>query len=149
MLSDAVTVELIADLVHLHPATLQLTYRLKGRDKIVLVTDAIRAKCLGDGVFDLGGPAIEVHQQVARLNEKTLAGSVLTLCAAAKNMRTSTDCSLEDLIHFTAVNPAKSLHVFDRKGSIAIGKEADLIVVDDALNVKLTLCRGVIAYKNY
>ena len=141
LLADTVTAELILDGVHLHPAIARLAYQVKGVDKIVLVTDAMRAKCLADGCYDLGGQEVDVAAGEARLADGTLAGSVLTMPSALQNVLKFTGCELADALKMVAGNPAKVLGVYDRKGSLAVGKDADVVVLDDELNVVMT-CRG-------
>lgn len=147
LLSDVCT-EMILDGVHLHPAIVQLVLKIKAREKIILVTDAMRAKCLPDGVYELGGQTVTVKQHVARLADGTLAGSTLKMCTALKNLLDFTGCSLHDAIQFVTLNPAKLLNIADRKGSIAIGKDADLVVLDENYRVVLTLRQGEIVYNN-
>ncbi len=148
LLSDAVMGELIVDGVHLHPAIVELALKLKSKNNLVLVTDAMRAKCLGEGVYDLGGQTVEVKKGIAQLEDGTLAGSVLQMSTAIKNMLQFTQCTLADAVQMAAENPAKELGIFAKKGSIASGKEADLVVLDEKLNVVLTLCGGQVVYQN-
>ena len=147
LLSEKISTELIVDGVHLHPAIVKLALKLKSNDKIILVTDAIRAKCLCDGTYDLGGQSVDVKNGVASLKDGTLAGSVLRMPTAIQNILQFTDCTLLDAIKMTSENPAKILGIFNKKGSIALKKEADLVVLDDKLNVVLTLRGGRIAYQ--
>jgi len=148
LLDDRVTAELIVDGIHVHPAIVKLAFQLKGRDRLVLITDAMRAKHLGDGSFELGGQQVTVKDGEARLANGSLAGSVLKMNVAVKNMLSYTGCGLEDAVKMTSENPAKELGIFDRKGSIAEGKDADLVVLDENYQVVLTLCRGRIAYRS-
>lgn len=150
LMSERVVAELIADTHHLHPAMLNLVYRLKGKKRCVLVTDAMRAQCLKNGEYDLGGQFVTVRDGMAHLSEhpEVLAGSVVTQIEAAKNMQAATQCTLNDIVTMTAETPAKSLNLFDRKGSVAVGKDADLVLIDQDFNIKMTLCRGEIVYKN-
>ncbi len=147
LLSKDVSTEIIVDRNHLHAAIVQLIYAMKGSEKTVLVTDSMRAKCLGDGQYDLGGQDVHVENHVARLPNGTLAGSTLTMSQAIKNMMTITDCTLRDCIKMTSENPAKMLNLFSKKGSIAPSKDADLVVLDDHLNVVLTVRGGHIVYQ--
>ncbi len=146
LLAEKVSAELIVDGFHLHPAIVQLALKLKGKEKIVLVTDAMRAKCLQDGCYDLGGQDVYVKQGRAQLADGTLAGSVLRMPSAVQNMLNFTGCELPDALAMAAENPAKILKVFDRKGSIAAQKDADLVVLNERLEVVLTLCGGNIVY---
>lgn len=147
LLDHRITAELIVDGIHVHPAIIKLAYISKGKEKIVLVTDAMRAKCLGNGNFTLGGQPVTVKDGKACLKDRTLAGSVLKMCNAAVNMMKFSDCDLNDIIMMSAQNPAKELRIFNRKGSIAKEKDADLVVLNEKYQVVLTLCRGTIAYQ--
>jgi N-acetylglucosamine-6-phosphate deacetylase len=146
LLSERVQVELIVDGLHLHPAIVQLVLKTKGKENIVLVTDAMRAKCLGDGRYDLGGQTVTVETGQARLADGTLAGSVLPMSVAIQNTMQFTGCDLQDAIKMASENPAKALGVFDQKGSIAPGKDADLVILDDAMHVIMTWCEGQLTY---
>ncbi len=147
-LLEDVWTELIVDGVHLHPAIVKLILKMKSRDNIVLITDAIRATCLMNGVYDLGGQEVTVKENSATLADGTLAGSVLRLPQAVKNMLEFTQCDLLDAVTMASENPAKALGVFDKKGSIAIDKDADLVVLDEHLNVVMTMCSGRVVYQS-
>ncbi len=148
LLNPGVLAELIADGYHCHPAALDLAFRLKGKEGLVLVTDAMRAKCCGStGPFDLGGQTVMVHEGAARLKNGVLAGSVLTMTQAVKNMLRFTPLTLDDLIYLTSINPAKALRIDEKKGTIFPGKDADLAVLDDHLEVVLTVSNGRIIYQ--
>src|SRR5205823_4882461 len=86
LLAEQITAELIVDGMHLHPAIVELALRIKGIERLLLVTDAMRAKCLGDGQYDLGGQRVDVHEGKASLADGTLAGSTLRMPQALKNM---------------------------------------------------------------
>ncbi len=146
LLAKKVSTELIADGVHLHPAMLQLTLQMKGAEKIVLVTDAMRAKCMRDGKYDLGGQAVVVTNGVARLADGTLAGSTLKMSAALKNILQFTQCDLQTALRFVTENPARVLNIFQHKGSLAVGKDADFVVLDDEMNVVLTVSEGRVVF---
>lgn len=144
--SDAVTAEVIVDGHHLHPATCKLTLRSKGVSKLVLVSDAMRGKCMGNGHFELGGQEVIVAHGKATLADGTLAGSVLSIPKAIKNMMNFTDCSLEDAIIMATMNPAHQLKLNATKGSIEVGKHADLVVLDEHLKVALTMREGEVIF---
>lgn len=148
LLHDELTAEMIVDGVHIHPEIVKLTYKQKGKDKIILITDSMRAKWLEDGVSSLGGQKVIVKDGKALLENGALAGSTLKMNDALTNMMAFTGCSLEDVITMGAYNPAKQIGVLDRKGSIKTGKDADLVVLDDNNKVILTICRGIIAAKS-
>lgn len=142
LLSEKINAEIIVDGLHLHPAVVDLALRLKGKDKLMLVTDAMRAKCLRDGEYDLGGQNVSVRSRVATLADGTLAGSTLTMPEAIKNMMQFTGCKLEDAIRMASFNPARTLKMEKRKGSIAEGKDADLVVMNPSLEVVMTMREG-------
>jgi N-acetylglucosamine-6-phosphate deacetylase len=142
LLAEAVSVELIVDGVHLHSALVELTWRMKGNDKVLLVTDAMRATCLGDGEYELGGQIVEVIAKKALLRDGTLAGSTLRMLQSVKNMVQFSKCTLAEAIRMASYNPAKALGVLSRKGSIEIGKDADLVVLNADLKVQMTMREG-------
>lgn len=148
LLHDEVKCEMIVDGIHIAPKMVKFAYKNKGSEGSILVTDAMRAKCLGAGMYDLGGQEVIVNEERAVLKDGTLAGSILKLNDAVRNMMKFTDCSLQDITEMTAVNPAKQINVFDRKGSIKAGKDADVVVVNEQLEVIMTFCRGRLAYSN-
>lgn len=139
--------ELIADGIHVTKEMLQIIYNQMGSDRLILITDAMRAKGLEPGDYELGGQPVKVTEDRAVLEDGTLAGSILTMDAAAKLMLELDGVGWHDIIRMASVNPAKQVGMFDRKGSIAKGKDADLVIVDDGFNIKFTICRGVIAYE--
>lgn len=145
-LEDALITEIIVDRIHSHPRAVELMYRLKGASSIILITDAMRAKGLQPGIYDLGGQEVQVSDEDARLIDGTLAGSILTMENAAKNMREITGCSLSEMVQMTSTNAAKQLGII-RKGKIVAGNDADLTILDRDWNVQLTICRGEIAYR--
>lgn len=146
LLHDDLKAEIIVDGIHVHPQIVKLAYQSKGRDGLILISDSMRAKWLEDGHYDLGGQLVTVNNGKAVLKNGTLAGSVLKLSDAVKNILKFTGCSLEDAIVMASVNPAKQLGIYNEKGSLTIGKDADLVIFDDDFNVVMTLCRGIPAY---
>ncbi len=147
LLANEVMAEMIADGKHLHAALYEIAYRVKGKERLLLVTDAMRAKCMSDGCYELGGQEVHVTDGKATLANGTLAGSVLCMPDAIKNIMKYTDCSLEDAIRMASYNPAHKLNLTSRKGSIEVGKDADLVVLSDKLNVKLTMLGGVVVFE--
>lgn len=147
LLHDELQAELIADGVHVHPKAMEVLYRSKGAEKITLVTDSLRAKGLPDGTYDLGGQDVSVKNGEARLPNGSLAGSTLKMHNGVKNMIEMLEVSIEEAVQMASTNPAKKLGVFDRKGSIEVGKDADLVVLNSNYEVLMTICRGKIAYK--
>lgn len=148
LLLEELYAELIVDGIHVCPEMIQLAYQSKKSEKLILITDSMRAKCLQNGNYDLGGQLVIVKDGTAELQNGTLAGSVLKLDDAMKNMlHYCDDCTLEDVINMTSRNPAKQLNISHRKGSIAVGKDADIVVLDDHYEVLMTFCRGVLSYQ--
>ncbi|WP_026695855.1 N-acetylglucosamine-6-phosphate deacetylase [Peribacillus kribbensis] len=148
LLRDELKAEIIADGVHVNPEMIKLAYKQKGKEGIILITDSMRAKCLKNGHYDLGGQDVTVEGGKAVLSDGTLAGSILKLGQGVKNIAAFTGCQIEDAVEMAAVNPAKQLNVFDRKGSISKGKDADIVILDENNDIYMTLCRGQIAYVN-
>lgn len=146
LLAHEVTGELIADGKHLHPAIYELALRVKGKDKLLLVSDAMRAKCMQDGCYELGGQEVTVKAGKAVLADGTLAGSVLSIPEAIKNIMKFTGCNLEDAIHMASYNPANKLKLSSKKGTIEVGKDADLVVLNENLDVKLTMRGGRVVF---
>ncbi|WP_160725906.1 N-acetylglucosamine-6-phosphate deacetylase [Bacillus sp. USDA818B3_A] len=146
-LRDELKAEIIVDGVHVCPEMVKLAFKQKRSEGLLLITDAMRAKCLKNGKYDLGGQDVFVKDGKAVLENGTLAGSTLKMGCAVKNMLTFTGCTLNEAIEMASVNPAKQLNVYDRKGSIAPGKDADIVILDDQLEVFMTFCRGVLAFK--
>lgn len=145
LMSD-VYCELIADTIHSDAQIFQFVLDNKGSDQVVLITDSMRAGCMKDGNYDLGGQPVIVKNGVARLVDGRLAGSVLTLNQGIKAFYDYTDISLPRAIHLATLNPAKSIGISESKGSLEIGKDADIIILDDKLNCQLTICEGRIVY---
>jgi len=112
-----------------------------------MITDSMRAKCLKNGVYDLGGQDVSVADGKALLADGTLAGSILKMNDSVKNILEAADISLSDAVQMASVNPAKQLNVYDRKGSISVGKDADITILSNEYKVEMTFCRGEIAYK--
>ena len=143
---DGVFTELIADKVHVNENLFQFVLDNKGRDRVVLISDSMRAGCKQDGIYDIGGQDAHVLDGVARLVDGTLAGSVLTLNQAVRNFYESTNATLFEAIHMAALNPATSINIAHRKGSLEIDKDADVILLDDDFNCHLTLVKGSVVF---
>ena len=139
--------EVIADGIHLHPAVIRILSKLKLPEKMVLVTDAMRAAGLEDGEYDLGGLNVIKRGQEARLEDGTLAGSTLTLQRAVQNAVNLVGLTIVDAVAMAATNPAKLLGLSD-KGLIGVGKDADLTLLTPQLEVRETIIGGEIVYSN-
>lgn len=141
-LSDArVSCELIADTFHVHKGLFRLVAKAKG-DKLTLVTDCTRAGGMPDGEYTLGGQPIFVHGIECRLKDGTIAGSVLRLNEAVRNMLDNTDLAVNEAVNMASLNPAMRIGIADKKGSIEPGKDADFAIVDERFNVQRTILSG-------
>ncbi|MFJ3882369.1 N-acetylglucosamine-6-phosphate deacetylase [Streptomyces sp. NPDC090077] len=140
---ERVTVELINDGTHLHPAMLELAFHHAGAHRVALITDAMDAAGFGDGTYHLGPLEVEVKDGVARLVEGgSIAGSTLTLDTAFKRSVTVDRLPVESVVQAISANPAKLLGLYDEVGSLEPGKYADLVVLDAAFDVKGVMRRG-------
>ena len=143
---DELACELVADNIHVHPAAMRLLYAAKGADKVVLVTDAVRATGLPDGAYQVGDqPAIHMDGAI-RLADGTLAGSVLTMDRALHNLQAATGRPLAELWPATSRNAARAVGVDDAKGSLEPGKDADLVLLDPELRVIATVAEGALVH---
>lgn len=147
LLLKELTVELIADGIHVHPKMIDLVFRLKDLDHAVLITDSMRAKWLPDGESELGGQKVFVSDGKATLEDGTLAGSILKLNQGVKHVMEFANLTLPEVVKLVTMNPAKELGLHHRKGSIEAGKDADLVVLNEKYDPILTICRGGIAFK--
>ncbi|HEX6340471.1 N-acetylglucosamine-6-phosphate deacetylase [Umezawaea sp.] len=140
---ERVTVELICDLVHLHPTTVRLAARHAGTGRTVLITDAIAAAGVGDGVYDVGGLEVRVVDGVPTLaGGGSLAGSTLTMDAAFRNAVTSCGLSIVEASRAASTRPAALLGLSDRTGELRAGLAADLVVLDAELRPRDVMSRG-------
>lgn len=139
-------VEVIADGIHLHPAILQLIYRLKGAEKMGLISDCIMAGGLNDGKYRLGMLDVDVKQGIARTESGSLAGSTLTLEKAVANLIELAGIPALEAVNTASLRPAEFLGVDDELGSIKVGKRACLTVVDSDYQVQATIVDGRIVY---
>jgi N-acetylglucosamine-6-phosphate deacetylase len=135
-------VELVCDGVHIHPEIVKLVYKVKGSDRLILVSDAMQATGLGDGEYQFGGQRVTVQNGIARNSDGSLASSTLTVFAAVKKMMALTGVSLENAVRMASFNPARLLGIDNIVGSIEKGKRADLLVLDDRLNLVTVFCKG-------
>nr|UWI51072.1 N-acetylglucosamine-6-phosphate deacetylase [Clostridioides difficile] len=140
--------ELIADTIHINKDLFQFILNNKGRERLILITDSIEAGGLEDGNYALGGQKVIVKGNEARLENGALAGSVLSLNKMVLNFLNNTNLRVNEAINLASLNPATSLGINNKKGSLDIGKDADIAVFDDNLDCKMTLCLGEVVYKN-
>ncbi|MEV0115594.1 N-acetylglucosamine-6-phosphate deacetylase [Streptomyces sp. NPDC050844] len=140
---ERITVELINDGTHLHPAAFELAFHRAGAGRVALITDAMDAAGFGDGRYMLGPLEVEVLDSVARLVDGgSIAGSTLTLDRAFKRSVTIDKLSVEDTVRAISANPAKLLGMYDRIGSLEPGKDADLVVLDAGFDLKGVMRKG-------
>ncbi|MBD1425559.1 N-acetylglucosamine-6-phosphate deacetylase [Sphingobacterium arenae] len=153
-LIDDFDVELIADGVHLPDPLLKLIYKIKGPEKMVLITDAMRAAGTDDTISILGsyddGIEVLVEDGVAKLKDRTaFAGSVATTDRLVRTMLNLGDIPLIEVIRMITMNPARVMKVEEEKGSIDIGKDADIVILDNSFQVQYTMVKGKIVYRRH
>ncbi len=144
--SDNVICELIADNIHVHPVMQRILLRLKGQEKVILITDAMRACLLGEGRYDLGGQMVNVKEGTAKLDNGTIAGSTLRLHEGVRNFAKNSGVSLAQVIQLVTSNPAQAIKIDDHKGSLTVGKDADIIIFDANVSIIATFVRGKKVY---
>lgn len=143
VLESDVYCEMICDGLHLHPGIVRLLWKVKGAERLVAITDSIMAAGLPDGNYHLGVNQVVVKDGDAKLaSDGTRAGSTLTQDRALRNLLTFTGLPLEAVLPVLTENPARLIGVFDRKGSIAEGKDADLVVLNGECQVTEVFLRG-------
>ena len=148
MLFDELNCEMIADTIHVSVPAMQLLAKNKTVDKLTLITDAMRAKGIPDGVSELGGQTVYVKNGEARLEDGTLAGSVLRMNNAVRNAFEKVGIPFLQAVDCATINPATNLGLADEIGSIKVGKKADFTVLNNEFEVLLTVRDGEIVYKN-
>ncbi|MGB9857030.1 MAG: N-acetylglucosamine-6-phosphate deacetylase [Dictyoglomaceae bacterium] len=146
--NDKLSVEIIADGIHLSPYILKLVGRIKPKEKIILITDAMMATGLSDGEYKLAGQRVIVKDGKATLSDGTIAGSTLTLNTAVKNMVEKGGFKLEDAVFIASYSPSLLLEIENKKGSLEIGKDADITIFDDNFQVKMTMVEGRVVFES-
>ena len=151
-LLDEMDVEIIADGVHLPAPLLKLIYKIKGTKHIALITDAMRAAGMPEGDSILGhkdhGLRVIVEDGVAKLPDRTaFAGSVATTDRLVRTMLNMGEVSLTETIRMISEIPARIMKIQDTKGSLAVGKDADILIFDDDINIQMTMVNGRIVYR--
>ncbi|MGW8374307.1 N-acetylglucosamine-6-phosphate deacetylase [Streptomyces sp. ODS28] len=140
---ERVTVELINDGTHLHPAVVELAFHRAGPGRVAFITDAMGAAGMGDGRYPLGPMEVDVKDGVARLVEGgSIAGSTLTLDTAFRRAVTVDGLPVADAVRALSLNPARLLGVDDRVGSLEPGKDADLVVLDGEFTLRGVMRKG-------
>jgi N-acetylglucosamine-6-phosphate deacetylase len=147
-LDSAVTCELIADNLHVHPAVQRLIYHTKDISEIELITDSMRACGMADGIYELGGQTVIVENGAARLTDGTLAGSIVTLNRAMANFRKNTGATIPEVVRMVTENQAQELGLFEKVGSLSPGAAADVTIFNDDFVILQTFVNGREVYKN-
>jgi N-acetylglucosamine-6-phosphate deacetylase len=147
LLRNELKIELIADKLHVHPAVMELLLKLKGPNGIFLITDSIRAGGMHEGEYEFADQKIFMKEKKAYLPDGTLAGSTLTLNMAIKNMVTTANAKITDAVRMASLNGAKNIRAGLRKGILGVGKQADIVVMDDEFEVEMTVIKGDIVYQ--
>lgn len=148
MIFDEIYSELIADKIHVHPAVMKILYKVKGLEKIALISDCMRAGGLEDGEYKLGEMDVNVKNATARTRSGSLAGSTLKIKDALLNIKEALDIELFEAVKMASLVPAKILGLDSELGSIKKFKKADITVIDSEMNIYLTAVDGKIVYKN-
>ena len=141
LLTDGVNTELICDGIHIRPQMIALAHKVKGSGGIELITDSMRAKGMPEGKSELGGQTVYVKDGTARLEDGTIAGSVLTYINAFRNIMKFTGVGLEDAVKMSSVNQAREFGL-TQKGEIKAGRDADFVIRDEAYELKGTISMG-------
>ena len=133
--SDSCHVELICDGVHIHPSVIRATFAMFGAQRMILISDSMRATGLDDGEYTLGGQPVTVKGNLATLHDGTIAGSATNLMDCMRFAVKHAGLPLETAVMCATANPAKEIGIFDAVGSIAVGKKADFVLLDQDLNL--------------
>lgn len=136
-------VELICDGVHIHPAAVRTTFKIFGDDRIVMISDSMRAAGLDDGRYDLGGQTVLVRGNLAILEDGTIAGSVTNLMDCVRTAVKTMGIPLASAVKCAAVNPARAVGIYDEYGSLTPGKYANVVILDQDLELKTVFHRSV------
>lgn len=148
LLHNELKIELIADGIHVHPAVMKLLYNIKGDGGIVLITDSIRANGMKDGDYTFMDQSMTVKEKRAYLADGTLAGSTLTMEDAVRNMVRLVDVPVTNAVRMASFNGAKVLGLSHRKGILAVGKDADLVIMNEDFKVRMTVFEGTIRFSS-
>lgn len=139
--------QLIADGIHVHPTVVKLVLDVKRKERTILISDAIRAAGLGNGQYDLLGQEVSVHDGEARIASGSLAGSILTLDQAVRNIKLFCDLPMKDVIYTATHTPAKSLHLVPERGQLRPGSKADIVIFNQDMEVEITIINGKYVYR--
>lgn len=146
-LNSEVSCELIVDTFHVSPALYDMLFKLKNR-KLCFITDCLPAGGLPYGEYTLGGQKIIYRDIVCKLEDGTIAGSVLRLNKGVYNVYTNSNIPLWECVNCASLNPAAAIGVSDKKGSLEVGKDADIVILDNEFNVLKTIVKGVVKYES-
>lgn len=138
--------ELIADGVHVHPAAADALVKLLGPERTIVITDAQAPAGVSNAAFEFAGQPARVIRGAARLSDGTIAGSILTMDQALRNMLQMTEVTLPQAVGMLTFNPARSIHVAHRKGRLHAGYDADVLIFDQSLALQATICCGKVAF---
>ena len=149
--NDDITIEIIGDGVHVPQSLLNLVYKIKGAERIALITDSMRAAGMPDGRYMLGsmeqGQEVIVEDGVAKLlDRKAFAGSVATMDRVVRTVQQLTQRPIPEIVRSATETPAKIMGIADKKGAIEVGYDADIVIFDDAINIQSTIVNGQIVY---
>ena len=147
--NEQVMVELICDGIHSHPSTVRTTFKMFGDDRIVLISDSMEACGLEDGQYSLGGQDVTVKGNLAILTELgNIAGSVTNLMKCMRKAVKEMGISLESAVKCATMNPAKAIGIYDNYGSLTPGKQADVVLLDEDLEIRYIIKSGEVVYGN-
>lgn len=147
LLRNELKIELIADKLHVHPAVMELLLKLKGSNGIILVSDSIRAGGMHEGEYEFADQKVYMKDKRAFLEDGTLAGSTLTLNMAVKNMVETANARITDAVRMASLNGSKVINMENRKGILAAGKDADIVILDEDYSIDMTIIGGSIVYQ--
>ena len=142
-----VTLQIIPDGVHVHPAVVRMLARLAGVERVLAITDAMRAAGLPDGEFGMGDVPVVVKDGIARDRYGSLAGSTLTMAQALRNLMSFCELSLAEALPMVTRAPARSIGMYPQQGSLQIGGDADLVIWDETIGVQATIIGGELVYQ--
>ena len=134
--------ELICDGVHIHPSVIRATFAMFGADRMILISDSMRATGLEDGEYTLGGQPVTVRGNLATLHDGTIAGSATNLMDCMRFVVKTVGLPLETAVMCATENPAKEIGIFNEVGSISVGKRADFVLLDQELNIAAVYIDG-------
>lgn len=146
-LTDGMTVEVVADGIHVPPAILQLVYKMKGTERTALVTDAMSAAACTDPSFCHDNRVV-IEDGVCKLADRSaLAGSIATADRLIRTMVQQAEIPLQEAVRMASETPARIMHILDRKGTIETGKDADIIIFNENIDIQSTIVEGKVVYR--